>query len=329
MNSQEAKKLENSILKILEQHLSKKDTVIAAVSGGADSVFLLHMLLKSPAKIIVAHVNHKLRPEAASDQKFVEKLAKSHNLKAEILSINVANLAKKNKHGLEETGRKVRYEFFAKLAKKHRKGSAAFVITAHNADDNLETRLLNFTRGAQLKGLIGMDMLSQTGKEKLFRPILNLNKKEILAYLKLKKIPFRNDKTNEDRKYSRNFIRHDIIPLLKKLNPNLTKTSAKNSQNLREIDEFLQNEAIKWLSENKIDKGLNAKNFKKLKPALQKAIILQLYKTKIGNTNNLESTHLEEILKTLKSPQGNKKKSLLGLTFIVKDGRINIFRVAN
>lgn len=321
MNPQEAKKLENSILKILDQHLSKKDTVIAAVSGGADSVFLLHMLLKSPAKIIVAHVNHLLRKEAVGDQHFVEKLAKAHGVKVETLKVDVANLAQKNKQGLEETGRKVRYDFFAKLAKKHH---AALIITAHNADDNLETRLLNLTRGAQLQGLIGMDMLSQIGKKKLFRPILNIDKKEILAYLKLKKIPYRNDATNDDRKYSRNFIRHEIIPLLKKLNPNLTKTSAKNSQNLREIDEFLESEASKWLTENKLDKGFNAKNFKNLKTALQKAIIIQLYKTKIGNTKNLESAHLEEILKTLKSPEGNKKKTINGLTFKIKNQTISL-----
>lgn len=329
MNPQEAKKLEKHVEAILAKYLRAKDTVIAAISGGADSVFLLHMLAQTKAKIIVAHVNHLLRPEAASDQQFVEKLAKSHGLKIEILNVDVANLAQKNKHGLEETGRKVRYEFFNKLAKKYH---ATFIITAHHADDNLETRLLNFTRGASLKGLIGMETLSQIGKnkkQKLLRPLLDINKKEILAYLKFKKIPYQKDISNEDIKYSRNFLRHEIIPRLEKLNQSLQKNSAKNTQNLREIGDLLESETNKWLAENKTVHGFNAKNFKNLHPALQKSVILKIYETKIGHTKNLESAHLEEILKTLKSPEGNKKKSLLGLTFIVKDGGINIFRVAN
>lgn len=329
MNPQEAKKLEKRIEAILTKYLTAKDTVIAAISGGADSVFLLHMLAQTKAKIIVAHVNHMLRKEAIADQKFVEKLGKQYGLKVEIHSENIEKLAKKNKHGLEETGRKVRYEFFAKLAKKYRKGTSKtpLIITAHHADDNLETRFLNFTRGASLKGLIGMETLSQIGKnkkQKLLRPLLDISKKEILAYMKFKKIPYKKDETNKDSKYSRNFLRHEIIPRLEKLNQSLQKNSAKNTQNLREIEDFLESEANKWLAENKTVHGFNAKNFKNLHPALQKSVILKIYETKLGHTKNLQSSHLEEILKILNSIHGNKKKTINSLTFKIKNNFISL-----
>ncbi|MBI4235161.1 tRNA lysidine(34) synthetase TilS [Candidatus Peregrinibacteria bacterium] len=328
MNKQEAKKLEEKILKILNTHLTKNTKLITAVSGGGDSVFLFHMLLKISAKIIIAHVNHQLRKESANDAKFVQNLSKSHGIKVEILRTDIAKLAQKNKEGVEETGRKVRYDFFNKMAKKHQ---ADLIITAHNADDNLETRLLNFTRGASLQGLLGMEIISSHPPKyspQLFRPLLDIDKKEILAYLEFKKIPYRNDETNQDRKYSRNFLRHEIIPKLKKLNPNLIKTSAKNTQNLREIENFLNEEAEKWLKKNsktaKAKTLLNAKTFKKLHTALQKTIIFAIYKTQIGHTKNLESSHLEDILKTLKSPHGNKKKTLNSLTFKIKNNIIEV-----
>lgn len=309
MNLQEAKKLENKVLKNLENHLKKNDTVILALSGGPDSVFLLEMLKKLPLKIIAAHVNHHLRKESDKDQKFVENLHKTITKSAKI-----AELSRKNKAGIEETGRKIRYKFFQKLAKTHK---AKYILAAHHADDNLETIIHNLTRGTTLKGLAGMEELNKN----LFRPLLEITKDEIITYLNLRKIPYLTDKSNKDTTYKRNDIRKNIIPHLKKLNPNLPKLLAKNSKNLREVDDFLEKEAQKWLKKNK---NLDAKKFRLLHPALQKTILKELHKTHAKTTKNLESIHFEEVLSLINNNIGNKKKKLGQLTVSIKNNQIHL-----
>ncbi len=309
MKLQEAKKLENKVLEKLKNHLKKNDTVILALSGGPDSVFLLEMLKKLPLKIIAAHVNHHLRKESDKDQKFVENLHETITKSAKI-----AELSQKNKAGIEETGRKIRYEFFQKLAKTSK---AKYILTAHHADDNLETIIHNLTRGTTLKGLAGIEEISQN----LFRPLLEITKDEIIAYLKIRKIPYLTDKSNKDTIYKRNDIRKNIVPHLKKLNPNLPKLLAKNTKNLREIDDFLQKEAQKWLKQNQ---NLDAKKFRTLHPALQKTILKELHKTHAKTTKNLESIHFEEVLTLINNNIGNKKKKLGQLTVTIKNNQIHL-----
>ncbi len=309
MKLQEAKKLENKVLEKLKNHLKKNDTVILALSGGPDSVFLLEMLKQLPLKIIAAHVNHHLRKESDKDQKFVEALHETITKSAKI-----AELSKKNKTGIEETGRKVRYDFFQQLAKKHQ---GKYILTAHHADDNLETIIHNLTRGTTLKGLAGMEEINQN----LFRPLLEITKDEIVAYLKFRKIAYLTDKSNKNTIYKRNDIRKNIIPHLKKLNPNLSKLVAKNAKNLREIDDFLEKEAQKWLRQNQ---NLDTKKFRTLHPALQKTILKELHKTHAKTTKNLESIHFEEVLSLINNNIGNKKKKLGQLTVIIKNNQIQL-----
>lgn len=313
MNSQEAKKLEDKVLTILRNHIGAQDSVIAAISGGPDSMFLLHFLKQIPCKLIVAHLNHKLREEADLDEKFVQK---THD-KVVTRQADIRSLAGKAKKGLEETAREVRYKFLYELFKKHR---AKFIITAHHADDNLETILFNFIRGTGLQGLCGMQELDG----EIFRPLLQFSKTQILEYLKLRKIKFRTDKTNTDTTITRNFLRHKIIPQLKKLNPNITNTTAKTSSNLRQISTYLQDEADKWLTKNSIQQGLNAKNFRTQEPALQKIILLNAYRDQIGDTKNLEAIHLEEVLDLIKKNTGNKKKKLGKLVISLKNNIIRL-----
>ncbi|MBU1151720.1 tRNA lysidine(34) synthetase TilS [Patescibacteria group bacterium] len=303
MNKQESKKLEKKVLNKLSSIIAPSHAVVVGISGGSDSVFLLELLNRIPCKIIVAHINHNLRgADSQKDQDFCEKLAKNYK---NIFELKSAKLPSKN---LEEAGRKSRYEFFRKLAKKYK---AQFILTAHHADDNLETILLNLTRGASLKGLTGMEELS----DNLFRPLLNISKKEILDYLKTHHLTHREDKSNKDLKFTRNFLRHQVIPLLQQINPNLATTSAKNSQNLREIQDFLEQEAKKWIGTKK---SYNLKEFRTLSPALQNQIIIEIYKKECGNSQNIEQTHIKEVLKMLLGEAGNKEKKLGGITFYKK-----------
>lgn len=331
MNTQESKKLEDKTKKTLTKNLKKSSKVIIGVSGGMDSVFLLSMLLEfqktTPIKIIVAHINHSLRgKESDKDEKFAKDFSTTKKLIFESKKVNIASLSKKNKAGLEETGRKVRYDFFKSLAKKYK---ATHLLTAHQADENLETIILNFLRGAGIKGLQGIpkiDILQGT-KAIILRPILNISKKQIAEYLKLKNIKYRTDKSNFDPIYKRNLIRFSIIPELKKINPSIVETVSKNTENLKEIQDFLECESKKWLKNNLKKNTFSAKKFTKLPIALQKTIIRTIYQNTAQTTQNLESSHIEEILRILNQPIGNKKKTILNLEFSTKRQTIKIKKV--
>jgi tRNA(Ile)-lysidine synthase len=279
-----------------------------------------------PIRIILAHVNHRLRgQESDSDEKFVKALAKEKKHTIRIIKKDVAKLSAKLKKGLEEIGREIRYGFFRGLAKKYK---TSLVIVAHHADDNLETIIMNFSRGASLKGLSGMKELEKLKDNlKLLRPILGISKKQVLDYLKTKKIKFRIDKSNKDTSYKRNFIRHKIIPHLQQLNPNITDTVAKNTIHLREISKMLETQAVNWIKTNSKDKSFgkfDAKTFRLQPKILQKEIILEIYKTLSGDTQNIETAHIEEVLKIINSNLGNKIKKLGKLSFSIKNNTISV-----
>lgn len=329
MNPQEAKKLENKVLTILKTHISKNDCLVLGISGGPDSIFLYHFANQLGSKIVVAHINHLLRAkESDKDELFVKNLVKKSNNIFETLHSNIKAISRKSKQGLEETGRKIRYEFFQELAKKYQ---ARFILTAHHADDNLETIIMNFVRGASLKGLCGMKESEPISKNlNLLRPLLQFPKSQIIDYLKTKKISFRLDKSNQDLAYRRNFIRHKIVPELKKINPNLAETLAKNTKNFRELSSFVETSASTWIDQNSTDKSFskfNAKSFRQQPIPLQKEIILQLYKHHIGNTTNIESRNITEVLAILNSGLGNKKKKLQKLTFGVRNNIIQLEKI--
>ncbi|NIA01815.1 MAG: tRNA lysidine(34) synthetase TilS [Nitrospirae bacterium] len=319
MNPQEAKKLEKKIHEIFTKYLSKNDTVIAGISGGPDSIFLLKFLAELPLKIHVAHLNHQLRKESGNDEKFVKDFTQktSPNILFHSKSVDIKKISKKSKKGIEETGRTERYKFFNQLAKKH---NATFIITAHHADDNLETIILNLTRGATLQGLTGMKTLDKN----LLRPLLPITKAQIQDYLKFKKTPYLTDKSNLTDDYNRNLIRNRAIPHLKKINPNIALTTAKNTENLREIQDYLTTQAQNWLKRHNTTNKLPSKSLAKLHPALQKTIIRELYKFLTGDTKNLENTHVDEILHLINQNIGNKQKKFGKLLATLKNGTITI-----
>lgn len=314
---------DQKVLETLEKYFKGGETLIIGVSGGPDSVFLLNNLITFNSKlsksqklnIIVAHVNHSLRGLAADlDTAFVKDLAKRNHLEFHSTKLNIGSLAKKAKKSIEETGRDFRYNFLHELYKKEK---ATFILTAHHADDNLETVLFNFTRGGSLTALSGMkEIHTKNNGDKLLRPLLCLTKEEILDYLKKKHITYRTDGSNSDTTISRNFIRHEIIPQLKTLNPNLAQTVLNNSQTISEIQKYLEEEAERWINENNLSKPtknidtFDLKSFAQLSSVIQKEIIRLIYTKKEGSTKNIEKTHIEEVLSVIKKNIGNKSKKL-------------------
>lgn len=325
MNIQESKKLEKKICVILSKYIRKNEKIILGVSGGPDSVFLFEMLKMIPCKIIVTHLDHSLRKESAKEANFVKKI--SENFIFEWKKVDIKRKAKINKEGLEESGRQARYEFLLETTQKHQ---SRLILTAHHADDNLETIIFNFIRGSSLEGLCGISEFEKISeKVSLLRPLLGISKREILDYLKFKKISFCIDKSNEDTVHSRNFIRHIVIPKMQKINPSLVETVSGNIENLKEINDFLKNISKSWIKAHisgKNPKRFSAKNFKKLDPGLQKSILLELYKEINGTSKNLEKIHLQEAIELINKNIGNKKKKFGTLTLSLKNNIVDIIK---
>lgn len=212
--------------------------IICAVSGGADSVCLLHTI-KSLApqrglKVYAAHFNHCLRGEESDrDERFVRELCRDMGVELFCASGDVKAYAEENGVGTEEAARILRYEFFAATAGKL---PGSRVATAHNADDNAETVLMNLTRGAGAKGLCGIPPV----RDIYIRPLLCMSRDEIIACLETNALPHVEDSTNSENIYTRNRLRHDVVPVLKSINPGFASAALEASELLREDEGLLE-----------------------------------------------------------------------------------------
>jgi len=193
------------------------DQILIAFSGGPDSTALLSLFLavrgELRLKLALAHFNHRLRPAAREDEAFARLTAKKLNLPIAVGSGNVKAYAARRKMNLEEAGRELRYAFFKKAAKKLR---ADKIATGHTADDQAETVLMRILRGTGLRGLGGIRPLAEGG---VIRPLLGIERKDIARWLAAQRLDFRTDESNLDLRFFRNRIRHEVLPLLKRIEP--------------------------------------------------------------------------------------------------------------
>jgi tRNA(Ile)-lysidine synthase len=196
-------------------------TVLVAVSGGADSVALLRSLCRlkaeGPGRIGTLHFNHRLRAEADEDERFVGELCESLKISCKFGRAEEKQIETSPGEGIEETARRLRYEFFSRMAGRL---GARFVATAHTADDQAETILHRIVRGTGVAGLSGIARTRQLGHAVLIRPMLEFRRAEIEGYLADLGQPYRRDASNFDCRFTRNRIRHELLPLLtKEYNP--------------------------------------------------------------------------------------------------------------
>jgi tRNA(Ile)-lysidine synthase len=220
--------------------IAERDKIIVAVSGGADSIVLLDLLAKEQEAfgltIIVAHFNYQLRgTESDGDEQFVAQRARHYGFDFYVERTNTAEYARHTKLGIQEAARNLRYEFFDKLLI-----SSGFdkIATAHNADDNAESILLNLFRGAGVQGLSGIPIYRED--RKIIRPLLFAQRPEIEAYAAEEELAFRIDSSNAKDYYTRNFIRHNILPPVKEhVNPNIVQTLHRSAEVFRELEAFL------------------------------------------------------------------------------------------
>lgn len=295
------------------------DKIIIALSGGADSVSLLDFLYSIKEKyslaLYAAHVNHNLRgDEAKYDEKFCKILCKKYGIDLFIKDVDVNALAKQNKISTELCGRNVRYEFFNELSLR----LGAKIATAHTASDNAETLIFNIARGTSVAGISAI----APRRGNIIRPLIKATRADVEAYCKLHKLNYVTDSTNLCDDYTRNRIRHNIVPLLKTINPSFENAALNLSSSAREATDFLNKTALKAMETCKTDFGYNCEKLLKLDSSVLNCLLIILIKNNCGISPERKNI---ELLKSIIRDGGSAELSK-EYTAVSKQG---VFRIAD
>ena len=212
----------------------KDKKLLIAISGGLDSVVLTQLCNELNFDISLAHCNFQLREkESDLDEEFVEILSQKSSNQIFIKKFKTEEFAKKNNISIQIAARELRYNWFQEIIEKH---NFDYVLTAHHADDNLETFLINLTRGSGLDGFTGIPKINGN----IARPLLPFSREEILIYAQENKLNWREDASNALTKYIRNKIRHQVTPILKEINPSLLSSFQKTVENLEQSQQIIE-----------------------------------------------------------------------------------------
>lgn len=268
------------MLQAFRQHLDadldflKDSRLLLAISGGLDSVVLAHLCHKLDLKVSFAHCNFNLRgAESDADEEFVLALSEDLELEIFIESFETEAYAKQEGISIQMAARELRYNWFSELAEQL---NFDYILTAHHVDDNLETFLINLTRGTGLEGLTGIPEVS----DKIVRPLLPFSRETLEKYAISEHMKWREDSSNASTKYLRNKLRHDIIPILKQMNPQLLQNFKTTISNLQDSQDLIEDAVLEVqkkvveVADNQIK--LNIKKIKKL--SNPKAYLYQLLK---------------------------------------------------
>lgn len=291
--------------------LSSADKVLVAFSGGPDSLALLYVLLelrdKYELSIHVAHLNHMLRGEESErDEHRAEEVCKKLGLPYTIARENVDSLRKKGE-SLEESARRVRYQFLTTTAQKVK---APKVAVGHTRDDLVETVLMRIIRGTGEEGLAGIPGTRELAPDiKIIRPLLEVNRKEIEEYLRRKDIEPTKDSSNLNTDVFRNRVRHQLIPYLQKYNPQVKESLFRLAKTFRQNEEYFQHEIISILQRIALPSSgglrINVKELLSYPEFLQYRVLREAIKKVGHDLKDIGSIHLEEIYKIIRSRKAN------------------------
>lgn len=320
--------LKEEVLKTIETYnlIEMNDKIVIGVSGGPDSICLLHVLYglkeKLGIEIVVAHVNHMLRDVADLETEYVQKFCKKLGIQCYVKKADILKISKTQKKGTEEVGRQVRYDFFDEVAKKTNSNKIA---TAHNSNDRAETVILNILRGSGLSGLKGIEPIRDN---KYIRPLINTDRQDIENYCNDNKLEPKYDKTNNENIYTRNKVRNTVIPYIKKeFNPNIIKTINRLSSLATEENEYLQaitkQEFENLLIEKTENIILDLHKFNSLNLVIKRRLILYTINEVLHTTNGIEKVNIDDIIKLCKNNIGNKYLlPIKEIKIYVKKGKI-------
>lgn len=295
--------------------------VLVALSGGADSVCLLDLFLKSgfKHKIAAAHLNHNLRGEESDrDEAFCRAFCESRGVEFFCGSADVNALAEKSGKGIEEAARSARYDFLNSVLEGH--GELEFIATAHNRDDMCETVLLNLSRGAGLDGMCAIP----AKRGNIIRPILRISREEIIAYNKENSLDFVTDSTNFDSKYSRNRIRHNVLPEFEKLFSGYASNFERTVSLLRQDAEYISSEAEKIYEDVVCDGVLYTKKAQNVHISLLSRVIKKLYN--YYGFSDITEAYIDALCKKIRSGDENFILSLHACFALCERGRLTFIK---
>lgn len=289
--------------------LKKEDKVIVGVSGGADSVCLLFVLLKLqkkiPFELIVVHINHGLRgAEADADEEYVRKICDEQGLLCVVYSEDVEVIAKERKQSVEEAGRDVRREAFLRTAKLH---GGTKIALAHHMNDNVETFFMNAARGTGVKGLGGIRPIAG----EFIRPLLCLERKEIEQFLEENRIAYRTDATNASDAYMRNRVRNQVIPYMEKeMNARVVPHICETMRQLQEIQIFLEEQTKKYfeicVKQEEMGYIVLEESFAEISEVLRPLVLKEILVQISGREKDIGEVHLQNLQELMKKQVGRQ-----------------------
>lgn len=285
-------------------------SVTVALSGGADSVALLHCLLslrdEFDITVSAAHLNHCLRGEESDrDEQFVRELCQSLNVQLACERADVLSVSENEGLSIELAARKVRYEFLERV-------SDGLIATAHTASDSIETVLHNMARGTGLKGICGIP----PKRDRFIRPLINVTRSEVEQYCEQNGLKYCIDSTNSDEKYTRNHIRHSVVPKLREVNAQAVKNTSLMCEALRDDADFLDSYTAEAVKKIKKDDGLSVEGLLQLHPAIRSRCVAVAYCERVERQP--EHRHIESILRLLE--QGGRVSIQADFVAEVKNG---------
>lgn len=311
--------------------LASGDRVLVACSGGPDSVFLLHALVKLKRKlalgnIAVCNLDHGLRgKESEEDSLFVRKLSESLGLDFHYKKVDLKN-DKPKKLSVEESGRLERYSFFRDIADKTRSN---VIATGHTLDDQAETVIMRLIKGASLKGMVGVSPLRRDGDLKIVRPMIEIEKEEIMKYLDWHSLTYRTDRSNLEDVYFRNIVRHRIIPYLEEYNPRLKRVLFNLAEHLREDFEFISEAKAGIYNRARSPKAevreISLVDIIIQPKALRKEILRDLLEAAGGEIKKLSFRHWKEMDSLITHKERGKSVDLPGGIRITRNEKSLVF----
>ncbi len=296
--------------------LGANDKVLVALSGGCDSICLSLVLMELGYNIAVAHVNHSIRQTASRDENFVMEFASRYNIPYHITKINIPEIAKQTKTSEETAGRTARYEFFEKICDEY---GYTKIAVAHNLNDVCETFLMNVLRGSGIKGLCSIPKV----RGRVIRPLINVSRQMLEQYVHSKGEEYVEDETNMLTEYTRNKIRHNVMPRLYEINPSFMKNMLRTVEILTEYSEYITNNAQNVVEKKKGISVIDKSRFMLLEKSLKQEALMIAYENAAGTNKDFEKKHIDYIIETVKNKEhGNIIDLCFNVSCNLKYGKI-------
>ena len=280
---------------------------------------LLHYLINNyKDKIIVAHINHNVRKQSNTEELFLSNYCKDNNITFECMKIT-----EYKENNFENEARKKRYKLYKEMLTKY---NSSYLFLAHHADDLMETIIMKIIRGSNINGYAGIKKISYQDNYYIVRPFLDYTKQDILEYIKKYNITYYDDYTNNDITYTRNRIRHNIIPLLKKEDINIHKKFIKYSNTLNEYNDYINYEVDNIIKDIYTNNTLYLDKFNTLHPFIKKNILYHILNNIYNNKDNIvKDIHIKNILNLINNPKPNITINMPNNIYVTKEYNILIF----